>query len=122
MPVQQNINREVLAFFSDTDIQIYKNLQEAANDTLLDTKKIITAINLKEPLCNIIFKWSKQLGTGKHPNKFAKPILQFDKLGKLVAEFNSAYEAYIKTGIGNINKCLNGKLKTAGGFIWKYKD
>lgn len=54
----------------------------------------------------------------------SKPCLQYSKEGTLIKEFPSILQASKFTSIndGNINQCCLGKRKTAGGFIWKYKD
>lgn len=51
------------------------------------------------------------------------PILQLNKNLEVVNEWNSAYQAEREGGFHNgaINRCLNGKLKTHKGFIWKRK-
>lgn len=51
-------------------------------------------------------------------------ILQFSKEGEFIAEYPSLHEASRITGCnkGNICSCCKGKLKSAGGFIWKYKE
>ena len=61
--------------------------------------------------------------TGKH-NKPQKPVLQFSKNGELIAEYPSEMEACKHTGCDNssISKCCKGEYKSAGGFIWKYKE
>ena len=53
-----------------------------------------------------------------------KAVQQFSKDGKLVAEYESISIAYRATGafISNIVKCARGEYKTAGGYIWKYKN
>lgn len=53
-----------------------------------------------------------------------KPIIQLDLKGNYVNEFYSTREAEAYTGIDNsgISKVCKGKRKTAGGFIWKYKQ
>ena len=50
-------------------------------------------------------------------------ILQFTKDGTLIKEWPSAYEAKRQLGIpqSNICNCLKGRLKSAGGYIWRYK-
>lgn len=55
----------------------------------------------------------------KHPR--AKKIIQINQ-GKIIREFYGFFEASRETGIntGNIWACCNGKLKTAGGFEWRY--
>ena len=49
-------------------------------------------------------------------------ILQFSKDGEFIAEYPSTKEAERQTGCnqGNICKCCKGRLKTCGGYIWKY--
>jgi len=55
-----------------------------------------------------------------------KAVLQYTKNGQFVAEYESTMEAQRKTGINNahIGKCCNNKpkYKSAGGFIWKWKE
>ena len=50
-------------------------------------------------------------------------VEQYDLSMKLINVFSSMSEASRITGIttGNISSCCNGKLKTAGGYIWKKK-
>lgn len=49
-------------------------------------------------------------------------ILQFAKSGEFVKEWPSAYEAQRQLGIwqSSICQCCNGRLKSAGGFVWRY--
>ena len=74
-----------------------------------------------------------EANTGKHFSEEHKKkisesmgvngIIQYSKDGELIAEYPSTKEAERHTGCnqGNICKCCKGKLKSAGGFIWKYK-
>ena len=57
---------------------------------------------------------------GKVSNHPKKPILQYDKQGNFIKEWNSITEAnkFIK---GDIGAMLRGKQKTAGGFMWGEK-
>ena len=59
------------------------------------------------------------------PNNFnsslKKIVLQFNKQGDLIAEYESYHEAKNKTGL-SLTEVLRGKAKTAGGYIFKYKD
>ena len=55
-------------------------------------------------------------------NKNNKTVLQFTLDGKYIAEFHSVAQAKRDTLILHISECCIGNLKTAGGFIWKYKD
>ena len=51
-------------------------------------------------------------------------VLQFTKNNEFVKEWKSAREATQTLNIyqGGICKVCKGKLKSAGGFIWKYKN
>lgn len=51
----------------------------------------------------------------------SKPVMQFDKAGNFVKEYQSAEEALRMTGINHICDVANGKRKTAGKFVWKWK-
>jgi hypothetical protein len=55
--------------------------------------------------------------------KSSIPIVQLDENLFLVNEFQSIRDAEKATGIKNttINSCCKRRIKTAGGFIWKYK-
>jgi len=53
--------------------------------------------------------------------KLKKPILQYSLDGSFVKEWDSIKEAKKKNRC-NIDGCLSGKIKTAGKYIWKYKD
>ena len=56
----------------------------------------------------------------------SKPVLQFTREGKFIAEFYGASEANRNTGIcvSSIHRVARGvkRYKTAGGYIWKYKE
>lgn len=54
--------------------------------------------------------------TAKATNKRKKPIMQLNKNGDFIAEFESSYEAERKTGIAqsHISNCCNGRGKSAG--------
>lgn len=53
--------------------------------------------------------------------RFSKPVAQYTKLGELVKVFFSEADAQRETGIrqSNINSAIQGKARSAGGFIWK---
>ena len=68
--------------------------------------------DIDNPKANIITQTNK------------KAVLQFDKCGNYIDEFESASSASKYTGInlGNISQVCMNKRKTAGGYIWKYKE
>jgi group I intron endonuclease len=53
-----------------------------------------------------------------------KEIIQFNMNGGYINSFSSMKEAENSTGISayNISGCVRNKQKTAGGYIWKYKN
>lgn len=80
---------------------------------------------------NIKHAWSTgltksfMLGIRGKKHKRSKCIVQINKkTGKVIREFFGATEVERKTGIHHqsIWECCNGKRKTAGGYIWKYKE
>lgn len=56
--------------------------------------------------------------------KRRKPILQYDKNGVFIQEWDSANEVekQLKINHSHIGQCCKGERKTSGGFIWKYKN
>lgn len=54
----------------------------------------------------------------------SKPVSQYTKEGVFVATYPSSVEAYRQTGIcyQTIWRVMNGRGKTAGGYIWKYAN
>lgn len=52
------------------------------------------------------------------------PVLQYNKQGNLIKEWFSGKEAArtLKLQQAGINGACKGKYKSAGGFIWKYKN
>ena len=67
--------------------------------------------------------WDFGVALNTPPNGIPKgtPVNQYDKSGNLIATFKSSHEASRQTGIFTTSICdaCNGKLKTAGGYIWK---
>ncbi len=51
-----------------------------------------------------------------------KKIIQRDKNGNIVGEYDSIIGAARITGVsnGNIGDCLHDRRKTAGGYLWEY--
>jgi hypothetical protein len=53
----------------------------------------------------------------------SKVVLQYNKNGDFIKEWVSLREVERQLNIpsGNITACCKNKVKSAGGFIWKYK-
>ena len=58
----------------------------------------------------------------EHRAKLSKKILQFTKSGEFIREWPSLSEAsrQLKINCSSIWRCCRGKLKSAGGYVWKY--
>lgn len=63
------------------------------------------------------------LGLDKLDRSTLRAVSQYSKDGVLLNEFKSIKEASVTCSVndGNIGDCCVGRLKSAGGFIWKYK-
>lgn len=54
----------------------------------------------------------------------ATPVIQYSLKGEFIREYKSINEAERVSGLKNssgISACCNGKLKTAYGFVWRFK-
>lgn len=60
--------------------------------------------------------------SGKGKN--IKSVIQFDKEGNFIKDFNSMIEAFLETGtsVSGISNCCNGRSKKSNGFQWKFKN
>jgi hypothetical protein len=60
----------------------------------------------------------------KYKNKTIKQVIQFSNTGEFIKEWNSIADVTkeLKIGGNSIVTCCKGKYKSAGGFIWKYKN
>ena len=76
--------------------------------------------------CTHKYNLSYGTRTRRMAEKISKPVVQLDKKGNFISEFESLTEASKITGIddGSICSCCNHKPGhySAGGFIWIYKD
>lgn len=98
-----NINYSSICACCRGEIIHTKNYQWKYSD---DKNKIITDISL----LNCIIK--------------TRPVLQYSLDKKLLNEYPSLTEASVQSGVSKSLICnvCKGKSKTAGNFIWRYKD
>lgn len=52
----------------------------------------------------------------------AKPVQQLALDGTLIKEWPSVQDAHLTLNIHSIEEVANGKRRSAGGFLWKYKN
>ena len=71
-------------------------------------------------------KYNNNYGTHNQrmAEKKSKSVLQYTKSGEFVREWKSATDVQrnLNYSQGNISSCCIGKLKSANGFVWKFKD
>ena len=99
-----------------------------------ETKKKLSESHIGKHHSEEIKKKISESNTGKHfseehrrkirENRPSKAIIQLSKDGEFIAEYPSTVEAERQTVCyhGNICKCCRGERKSAGGFIWRYKE
>lgn len=61
---------------------------------------------------------------GLNKKRNSKKIIQYDIKNNFIKEWECIMEVQRQLGINNANicQCCKGNYKTAGGFIWKYKQ
>ncbi len=102
------------------------------NNYLKDLKPSCDRINANKSYLkdNIqIITWAENKRKGELDKKYgivkgdSKPVNQYTKNMDFIASYHSISEADRQTGIDfrNISAVLNGKRKTTGGFIWRFK-
>ena len=58
----------------------------------------------------------------RYPDSVHKAVLQFSQEGDYIREWPSAYSAERALHIYGIGEVCKGNKKTAGGYMWRYKD
>lgn len=119
-------------------LAIYKTFSKVPYDPNLDVDHIdgnksnndisnLRQLTHKENLNAAIEKrekhWCKGVNIGaKHVS--SQPVLQYSKDGKLIKDWESQNLAATSLGVHQsaINACINGRVKTAYGYIWKRKN
>lgn len=112
-----------------------KKLSEKTKNKISETMKGIKPWNTGKPLSEETKNKISESHKGKklseeHKKKISetrqrKTVFQIDKnTNVVIAEFPSTKEIQRQLGFNsaNISMCCNGKKKTCGGFIWKYKE
>jgi group I intron endonuclease len=108
-------------------IKEYKSAHDAARENNIQFTNICKVCRGERKTAGG-FGWSYVKAESIEPIKTKRlgdgTVLQFTKEGEFVAEYSSAKEARRKTGINDttIGLVCKGKGKTAGGFVWKYKN
>jgi hypothetical protein len=92
-----------------------ENIRKNRNHSLISEK-------LKGRTLSNETKLKQSLAKKNKPSNSSKKIIQFDIEYNFIKEWDSITEAKKSLGKGDIQSCVLGKQKTAGGFIWRYKN
>jgi len=70
-----------------------------------------------------LITWGENDKKGKQDRKSGKPVSQYTLEDNLISNYYSMMEGARQTGVshGSIWSACQGRLKTAGGYKWKYK-
>lgn len=139
--LKQKIDKDgycVVTLYRNSERKYY-NVHRLIAQTFIENPDNLPCINHKDfnrsnncinnlEWCDVLYNnryskiWLKANEGAKE--KCSKPILQFTKDGEFVNEYYAIREASRQTGTnrGNIISCLKGVYKSAGGYIWKYKE
>ena len=120
--VQLNLNGEY--------IKEFRSGREASRATGVD-ESTINDCCIKKPHCKsgggFLWVYKKDYNSDNnisYDNSALRPVVQLDKLGNFIAEYNTIKNASIITSVhnSNITVCCKGDYNHAGGYIWVYKE
>lgn len=106
---------------------VYVHLHQDGKSKVVTVHRLIASAFIPNPNSLEWMSYSENSGNknpDKNPNKIVrKQIEQLDLNGNILAEFDNISQAAKELQInrGNINQVCLGKLKTAGGYIFRYK-
>lgn len=121
--IRVQINGRPVGCFNENGlVKVYPSSLSASKALGISQPNIVSAIR-QDYECGG-FKWKYLDDKSKRESVRKIPVLQYTKSGGFVCEWDGAADAGNVLGISasNIIQCCKGKLKSAGGYVWKYKD
>ena len=101
-----------------TDNSVFLNEDGSINYEKTNLRWVTPKENSNNPL-SLVNKSESKKGVKNHRHQ---PVLQYDKDGNFIREWDTITEAETTLNITHkIHYVCQGKRKTCGGYIWKYK-
>lgn len=102
-------------------ISKFNSIKEASKETGIPSSNICSCCKGKVITAGE-FIWRYEKSEFHRFNLQKKQVIQYDKKMNELRVYESITDAVNITGIKTIWGCCSGRNKTAGGFIWKYKQ
>lgn len=117
---------EINNFLSESDAYNLEIGMIALIGTIKDKSGPLTNIHKggnKPPSFSELTKEQQKYFSNEIRNRFKKVVVQYDLKGNFIKIWNAMIDAEIATGINasSIGAACDGRIKTAGGFIWRFK-
>lgn len=108
-------------------IKEWNSIKEAAeflNNSKAQSNISACCAGRKHRAYNFIWRYSDTEQNIKPLQPYRSPIDKFNKQGDYICTYSSIAEASRNTGIidTSIGNCLRGRAKSAGGYVWKFKQ
>ena len=97
--------------------------KQAADKTGKNSTSIIKCCNGQIPhYSGYIWRYTYRQKIKSTFKPINKPVLQFDLQGNFIQEWSGQREVLNTLGIHDVGRVCKGINKTAGGFLWRYKE
>lgn len=106
----------------------YSSINEASMTTgICDTSILMCCKDVYKSSGGFIWKYKEAYNTNNnvvYVDSRLRQVVQFDLQGNIINQYKSIKDASEKLGIrsSNISRCCSLHAKTAGGFVWRYKE
>ena len=128
-PTTLKVHRLVARAFPDICGQFREGLQIDHRNCVRDDNRVEN-LHWVTPSENSLNPITRQHNSNANKGKFgklnpnSKPIIQYGLQENFISEFSCAAEAERQLGICHQSICnaLKGRIKTAGGYQWRYKE
>lgn len=102
----------------------WNTIKDASNSIGLKSTSSIRQCLIGKSRQSHGYIWKYKNGQPVRMKKYKRSVIQYNLNNKIIKEFNSLKEAAEVCGTTDsaILRCCKGKYKSAGGYIWRYKN